>query len=161
MEKQILDVCCGSKMFWFDKDDPLTLFNDIRAEDIQLNDRTISIAPDVMDDFCSLSHSDETFNMVVFDPPHLKKGGPKSWQVAKYGKLSKRWQEDLKLGFSECFRVLKDGGFLIFKWNETHIKVAELLELCDYVPLFGHPSGKRSNTHWICFIKSDLKRKES
>ena len=28
--KPILDVCCGSKMFYFDKDNPLVHFNDIR-----------------------------------------------------------------------------------------------------------------------------------
>ena len=28
--KIILDACCGSRMFWFDKENPLTLFADIR-----------------------------------------------------------------------------------------------------------------------------------
>lgn len=28
--KLILDVCCGSRMFWFDKKNPLALFTDIR-----------------------------------------------------------------------------------------------------------------------------------
>nr|DAJ22562.1 MAG TPA: putative AdoMet-dependent methyltransferase [Podoviridae sp. ctfN46] len=26
MDKIILDACCGSRMFWFDKKNPLTLF---------------------------------------------------------------------------------------------------------------------------------------
>lgn len=30
MEKTILDMCCGSRMFYFDKHDPNVLFTDIR-----------------------------------------------------------------------------------------------------------------------------------
>ena len=44
-------------------------------------------------------------------------------------------------------------GVLIFKWNETDIKVSEILKLTNEKPIFGHKSGKRSNTHWICFMK--------
>lgn len=59
----------------------------------------------------------------------------------------------LRNGFSECFRVLKHGGFLIFKWNETDIKTSEILRLTKEKPIYGHISGKCSNTHWICFMK--------
>ena len=60
---------------------------------------------------------------------------------------------DLAGGFSECFRVLKPYGSLIFKWNEYDFKVSEILELAPYQPLFGHKSGKMSLTHWIAFTK--------
>lgn len=63
------------------------------------------------------------------------------------------WRDMLSKGFKECFRVLKSGGFLIFKWNDTDIKVSEILKLTPEKPVFGHISGKRSNTHWICFMK--------
>ncbi|EKP55354.1 hypothetical protein ACINNAV2_3011 [Acinetobacter baumannii Naval-2] len=96
---------------------------------------------------------DETFHAVVFDPPHLVRAGDKSWLALKYGKLGENWKDDLAKGFSECFRVLKPNGMLIFKWNETQIKVSEILALTDQKPLFGHPSGKRANTHWIGFMK--------
>lgn len=71
----------------------------------------------------------------------------------KYGVLNETWQEDLKKGFSECFRVLEIGGTLIFKWNENQIKVSEILKLADKSPLIGHKSGKQQNTHWITFVK--------
>lgn len=29
---KILDACCGSRMFWFDKHNPYTTFMDIRKE---------------------------------------------------------------------------------------------------------------------------------
>ncbi len=70
----------------------------------------------------------------------------------KYGGLKKTWQDDLRDGFKECFRVLQTDGVLIFKWNENQIKVSDVLLLTDKKPLFGHPSGKASNTHWLCFM---------
>lgn len=30
--KTILDMCCGSRMFWFDRTDPRVMFCDIRKE---------------------------------------------------------------------------------------------------------------------------------
>ena len=72
----------------------------------------------------------------------------------KYGRLKDGWQDNIKKGFNECFRVLDEYGVLIFKWNETDIKTREILRLTDKKPLFGHLSGKRSNTHWICFMKT-------
>lgn len=150
----ILDVCCGSKMFYFDKSDQRVLFGDIRDEDHILCDgRALEIKPDVLLDFRNLQFEDNTFNLVVFDPPHLVKAGSNSWLALKYGKLDQNWKEDIKQGFSECFRVLQVGGILIFKWNEIQVPTSEILKLTDNKPVFGHRSGKRSGTHWITFIK--------
>lgn len=48
--------------------------------------------------------------LVVFDPPHLNKLGKSSWMAKKYGVLGLDWKEDLRRGFSECFRVLGPMG---------------------------------------------------
>jgi len=37
-EHVILDMCCGSRMFWLDKADPRAVFCDIRAEEHVLCD---------------------------------------------------------------------------------------------------------------------------
>jgi hypothetical protein len=149
-------------MMWFDREDPRALFGDIRSETLTVTDRThredgtrtLAISPDQVMDFRSLPFSDGSFKLVVFDPPHLERAGPKSWLRAKYGALDvATWRNDLRKGFAECFRVLEASGVLIFKWNETQIKVSEVLSLTDSKPLFGHQSGKRSNTHWITFMK--------
>jgi SAM-dependent methyltransferase len=155
MNKPVLDVCCGSRMFYFNKLDERVLFCDKRKENHILCDgRVLNINPDVQVDFTALPFDDETFYQVCFDPPHLIKVGHNSWLAKKYGQLNKStWQDDLRKGFSECFRVLKTNGTLIFKWNETDIPVKEILALTEYEPLFGHISGKRSNTHWMSFIK--------
>lgn len=166
MDKPILDACCGGRMFYFDKNDPRVLFMDCRQIEAQLKDRGklrhFEVKPDVVGDFTQMNFPDESFRMVVFEPPHLKYTGSKkeaqNWQMVKYGWLPAHgWQEILRKGFSECFRVLEPGGILIFKWNETDIKVSEILKLTPQKPIFGHISGKRSNTHWICFMKENNK----
>ena len=152
--KKILDVCCGSRMFWFDKENPLVIFGDNRElEDTLCDGRKLLIKPDVKLDFRKLTYADESFKLVVFDPPHLEKLGKTSWMAKKYGVLENTWRDDIKQGFSECFRVLEDSGILIFKWNEQQIMVSEILKLTNYKPLFGHKSGKLQKTHWLCFIK--------
>ncbi len=151
IEKQILDVCCGSRMFWFDKRNDKVIFMDNRVlHDTLCDGRKLDIEPDIIGDFRNIPFDDNTFNMVVFDPPHLLKAGENSWLAKKYGKLSETWSSDLKQGFDECMRVLKPNGTLIFKWNEQQIKLKEILKLIDYEPLLGN---KRSDTHWLVFMK--------
>lgn len=152
MDKQILDVCCGSRMFWFDKSNPHTVFMDNRVlHDTLCDGRKLAIEPDVIGDFRGIPFDDNTFHMVVFDPPHLLKVGENSWMAKKYGRLSETWKEDLKQGFAECMRVLKPYGTLIFKWNEQQIKLSIILNEIGYKPLFGN---KRSDTHWLVFMKT-------
>ncbi|MBV0931716.1 class I SAM-dependent methyltransferase, partial [Lentilactobacillus sp. IMAU92037] len=80
-------------------------------------------------DFTEMPFSDNSFYMVVWDPPHLIHAGKTSWLVKKYGKLDQdNWQTDLSKGFSECMRVLKPHGTLIFKWNTCQIPMNQVLE---------------------------------
>ena len=151
----ILDPCCGSKMFWFEKSPDGVIFGDIRRESHELCDgRALEIRPDVQLDYTALPFPSDLFDMVVFDPPHLKNLGLNSWMAKKYGKLFADWRDNIRGGFDECFRVLKPGGVLIFKWNEIQIPVSEVIQLAGIAPLFGHQSGKHSKTHWITFMKT-------
>ena len=157
-QKKILDVCCGGRMFWFQKDQTDTLFVDIRGPEtfttgIGIHKRTRQIRPDKIMDFRKLYLPDNSFSLVVFDPPHLLKIGDSSFTAKTYGKLGENWREDLTKGFSECFRVLKQDGVLIFKWCEYDIPLSEILKLTPHRPLFGHKSGKQQKTHWLAFIK--------
>ena len=53
--KIILDACCGSRMFWFDKENPLILFADIRDEEHTLCDgRSLKVHPDIVSDFTDI-----------------------------------------------------------------------------------------------------------
>lgn len=163
MTPAVLDPCCGSKMMWFDKTHSGVVFGDQRREVITVCDRSngkedgtrvLSIEPDVLLDFRALPYANNTFKLVAFDPPHLVRAGPKSWLAAKYGKLGTDWREDLKQGFAECFRVLQEDGVLVFKWNETQVKVSEVLALTPKKPLFGQISGRGHMTHWLVFMKT-------
>ncbi|OGO33088.1 MAG: methyltransferase [Chloroflexi bacterium RBG_16_56_8] len=145
-------------MFWFDRQNPDVVFGDKRTETHVLCDgRTLRIEPDMTLDFTDLPFEDGTFKLVVFDPPHLHTAGPKSWMAAKYGKLTGDWRGDLREGFAECFRVLASDGVLVFKWNETQVKIREVLELTDVQPLFGNTSGKKAGTHWYVFMVPNVK----
>lgn len=77
MQKKILDACCGGKMFWYQKQNPHVLFMDIRKECCTLCDgRVFEVSPDIMADFRHIPFPDESFHMVVFDPPHSSPRNP-------------------------------------------------------------------------------------
>lgn len=153
--KPILDACCGSRMFWFDKQNPTAIFCDNRQVSETLCDgRILRIEPDIQCDFKALPFPDESFHLVVFDPPHLKTAGPKSWQGKKYGVLPKDWEGELRQGFRECFRVLKPCGTLVFKWSEIQIPLSEVLPLAEIHPLFGDRRGGKG-AQWVVFMKTD------
>lgn len=152
--KPILDVCCGSRMFWFDKKNPYVFFGDIRVEKHILCDgRVLEIKPDIQMDFQKIPFPSNKFNLVVFDPPHLIGAGKNGWQSKKYGSLNKDWQKTLRIGFSECLRVLKRHGVLIFKWNEHSIKVNDVISSIGKRPLFGHRTMQNNKTIWMVFMK--------
>ena len=154
--KRVLDPCCGSRMFWFDKNNPDVEFCDIREfEDTLCDGRHLSVAPDTIADFTDLPFEDNTFWHIVFDPPHMTSLGENSWMAKKYGVLKGNWKKMIHDGFSECMRVLKPNGTLIFKWNEQDIPVSEILKVIDYKPMYGHKSGKLQKTHWMAFMKEE------
>ena len=155
----VLDACCGARMMWFNKQDGRALFQDKRCENygMQKNGRVLEVAPDVVADFTKMPYPDGSFDLVVFDPPHMRgtearKGGVMG---RSYGLLFDGWEDDLSAGFGECFRVLRDRGTLIFKWCELEIPLSQILALTDKKPLFGHRSGKSSKTHWVAFLKQN------
>lgn len=160
-DKLVLDACCGSRMFWFNRQNPSALFVDNRRESHELTDssslggsRSLIIDPDLQADFTALPLPDDHFALVVFDPPHLVQNGRNGWLAKKYGKLGDNWRDDLRRGFAECFRVLRPAGTLIFKWNEHEIPVRDVLALTPEKPLFGNRCGKTAKSHWLVFMKA-------
>jgi ubiquinone/menaquinone biosynthesis C-methylase UbiE len=154
--KPILDACCGSKMMWFNKNNPDVVFNDVRKEQHTLCDgRLLDISPDTNHDFRNLPFPDNSFKLVVFDPPHLKNLGKSSYMAKKYGVLGYTLEMDIKEGFSECMRVLEPWGVLIFKWNEYQIKTAQIKKLLPIEPLFGQTTKNNGHTIWMTFMKKN------
>ena len=163
MIQKILDMTCGSKTIWFNKDHPAAIFCDKRRENFITHfgkdfpgTRKTNINPDVLCDFTDLPFPDESFSLVVFDPPHLTQAKDTAWLVKKYGKLDENWRQMIHDGFREGMRVLKTDGVLIFKWSEIQIPASEVWDAIGQKPLFGHHSGKKMNTYWGCFMKGQI-----
>ena len=161
MEKKIVDVTCGSRSIWFNKEHPAAVYCDRRRETFhnswkstnKKSERSCVIDPDVLCDFTDLPFEDNTFSLVVFDPPHIVKANETAWLVKKYSKLDETWPQMIHDGFKECMRVLKPDGVLIFKWSEVQIPATDVWKAIGEKPLFGHHSGKKMNTYWGCFMK--------
>ena len=154
--KPILDPCCGSKMFYMDKNDNRVDFCDIRRIETKLCDgRCLLVDPDIIADVTHLPQKNERYYLVVFDPPHLNTIGETSWMGKKYGRLPKDWQSFMNKAFSECWRVLKPNGTLIFKWNDSDIPLSEILKCTNLKPLLANKRPKQTKTHWIVFFKSE------
>ena len=145
---RILDACCGSRMFWFDKNEKHTTFMDIRQETFEIHGKKVNM---LLETFVICHLKIILLIWLFFDPPHLKWAGPNSIMKAQYGQLDKKtWSEDLAKGFEECMRVLKTGGTLIFKWSDCQVNVKEILKVIPFKPLFGQ---RRGTTHWMTFVK--------
>lgn len=166
--KRILDPCCGSKMFWFDRENPDVEFCDIRTVDNELiwqskdgtDKRFLTVAPDTICDVRDMPFADETFWHIILDPPHLTKIGDEAWLCKKYGKLPTEWKPFIREAFNECWRVLKTNGTLIFKWAEIDIPISELLQVIPQKPLYGHRSGRHMTTYWMAFVKGEPEQEE-
>lgn len=153
-EIRILDACCGSRMFWWDKTEPHTTFMDIRQENRDITNgsvtKHVTVNPDVIADFRRMPFPDNHFDLVVFDPPHLIWAGPKSFMKAQYGQLPADWRSYMKDGFDECLRVLKNTGVLLFKWSQAQIHLADVLAVLGRTPILGD---KHASTRWEVFLK--------
>jgi SAM-dependent methyltransferase len=155
----VLDACCGTRSMWFDRADGRALFLDNRRESLAVDVGTpgtigrspIVIAPDIVGDFTALPFADESFSLVVFDPPHVQRNEALGAVTRRYGVLNGDWRQMLREGFAECLRVLKPNGVLVFKWGESQFRVAEILALAPVRPLFGHHTSK--TTYWAVFMK--------
>jgi SAM-dependent methyltransferase len=118
--------------------------------------KMLKVRPDVVADFTAMPFPDEAFHHVVFDPPHIIRKAELGRITVAYGCLKGDWESMLAAGFSECFRVLKPNGTLIFKWCEAQIPLERILALTPEKPLYGHRTGAKARTHWCAFLKPSV-----
>ena len=156
--KKIIDVCCGGRMFWYNKNHPLALYQDIRRDILPLKEQygmNFTIEPDVIGDYTNMIYGDKSFKLVIFDPPHMFMN-ENAWMTKKYGSLKNiDWRKNIGLGFKECWRILDDYGTLIFKWNDNCLDIKEIKTLFPDEPIIFNKIGtKGKRTYWFVFFKN-------
>lgn len=167
VEEDILDATCGGRSIWLpgNKQNENTLYIDQREREPGFTGqegRTFSVEPDEVQDFRDLPYDDESFSLVVFDPPHLiRKDGMEQltgYITKSYGALhAETWQSDLRRGFEELWRVLKPAGTLVFKFADNDVDFRDVIDLAPVDPLFGTTTKKNSKVEnrWFVFHKHD------
>ena len=151
--RMILDMTCGGRHMWFDKDHDGTIYADIRLEPSGAIEQQPewNVTPDIVCDWGALPFNDNSFDLVVFDPPHAHVLNS-SIIGMKYGSLFGDWKPTLRLGLLEAWRVTSTAGTLVFKWAESPYPVATVLGLVpEMKPAFGHTTGKAGKTIWVTF----------
>ncbi len=148
-------------MWWWDKAHPLAVYMDRREEPPGSSPRRPNWAcqPSLLADFKEMPFEDEVFQLVLFDPPPLVREKASFSEVRlRYGEFtSANEQEEIGLGFSECWRVLALGGTLVFKWGGSLDRVVPHFP-CD--PVVGSRNDGRGSaergllgTRWFIFYK--------
>ena len=168
---KILDATCGFKGIWYQKNHPFVTFMDMRKGTVGCtkntkikNKRHKYLEPDVVSEWKDAPFPDNSFDMIIFDPPHLLKNKDSSDTNLSlcYGRLDKNnYKTVLKEGMAKLFRILKPEGVFILKWCENSDKVDEIIKLAPYPPLFGSNTKSKGHTQnfWILFIKYDVNSK--
>jgi len=179
-EETILDATCGGRSIWCEdqKDRDDTLYVDMREEakgfideavpeSLRPNNPNYEVAPDDVQDYRDLPYPDETFSLIVFDPPHIvRNDGMETLtgvMTKKYGSLhAETWQSDLRRGFEELFRVLKPSGTLVFKFADVDVDHSTVVGLAPQKPLFGTTTKNTKNhtTRWFVFHKPEVGSRE-
>ena len=160
---KILDATAGFRGIWFEKNHPLVTFLDKRSGKYYYMSKSgkkkcTHIKPDIVCEWKDINYPDNHFDMVVFDPPHIIQDANCN-MVVDYGNLSKKtWRNDLTIAFKQLFRILKQNGIFILKWNECDKPIDEIIKLCQYRALFGTRTGLNNKNIWLVFVKYRLEQ---
>lgn len=100
---------------------------------------TNGMTPDIVADSRSLPFRDGSFGVILFDPP-FSFHGVKSCGGSEYNRFYVTYGlnlytsrvelgEYIRQSFAEIRRVLSEGGYCLFKWSESRIKLDWALAL--------------------------------
>lgn len=154
---------------WYNKEDSETIYFDRRKGPIFIRTRNITrvkgeIKPDVLGVWQYLPFQDNIYNLALFDPPH-EIGDYETAVKHRHSVYSQLymtlqpqvWIKDLFNATRELARVVKPGGFIIFKWNDRARPLKRVVALFPSIakPLFFNQikNSNRSTTFWVVFRK--------
>lgn len=141
-------MSAGKRAIWHNKHHPLATYVDSRFD----------MNPDVVCDTRSMPFEKNSYDLIVFDPPHMN-CGPTSDMSKRYGHFTTEQIRSIISGSAkEAHRVGKRSALMAFKWNSHDQSLTKVLDLMSayWEPLFGHmtKNGPHSQTYWVM-----LKRK--
>ena len=152
---KILDLSAGHRMIWFDKNPRDTIFVDLRAQ----------CRPTVVADTRHLPFATApTFDLIVFDPPHVNFGAKSNFSRDYGHHTTAAIRDTIARTAAEAYRVSNQNAFMAFKWNDHDQKFDKILALMWWwwTPLFGHKVSSRtkhsSTTGWV--LLDDKRRSE-
>ena len=140
---KILDLSAGNRAIWFNKNHPLAVYLDKRAE----------VNPTIVCDTRSIPDCiGDGYDLVVWDPPHMN-CGPNSNMSKVYGyHTTKEILETIELTGSGAHKITRENALMALKWNNHDIRLQRVFDLLpQWEPLFGHltKDGPRSQTYWV------------
>lgn len=151
---KILDLSAGNRAIWIQKQLNFVTFLDKRPETM----------PDFICDTREIPKEvGDSFDLVVFDPPHLN-AGKNSNTSKSYGYHTTLEIKETIIGYAkESHRVSKKNALMAFKWNDHDISLDMALELMSpfWTPLFGHHlrnrggSAAKSQSFWVMLLRRD------
>lgn len=149
---KILDMSAGWRHIWYDKNNPLVTYLDIRPE----------VKPTHVCDTREIPiEVGDNFDLVVFDPPHQNLGKG-SWMSHQYGYSTMNHIEDTVIKSAvEAWRLTKTNALMAFKWNDCGRRLEKVLPLLrGWEPLFAHglniPGRHKSQTYWVMLKRANM-----
>lgn len=142
---RILDLSAGAGAVWFD-----------RPSNVVAIDLCPGVA-NVIADSRALPFGDDSFDLAVFDPPHVNFGASANL-TRNYGHFTAAQIRELVAGTSrEAARCIRALGLLALKWNNHDTPLVRVLGLMpEWRPLFGHHVAQRhshpSSTYWLMML---------
>lgn len=142
---RILDATAGNRAVWFEKEYPDTTYLDLRETGGLRNE---------IGDCRRTRFENGTFDLVIFDPPHMT-CGPNSRMASRYGHyLTEEIRTLVRDAFVEFHRILKSDGLVAFKWNSHDTSLDRILNpVVGFDRLVGVPTAMRtkhsSTTYWV------------
>ena len=144
---KIIDLFCGNRAIWYNKNHPLVTYVDHRE----------SVKPDIVADSGELPKIiGVDYDLVILDPPHMNMG-KKSDIAKRYGHYTTHEiLTTIERVGDEAHRISKESALMVLKWNDHDIKLKKVLDLLHkWEPLCGHLTKDEpgSKTYWVLLKK--------